>query len=185
MSRRNCWRFDCPVVSSHPSIWSHSHCNNSLADDSHITCIFLFYWPSILCRLYLYLTSHSIPVLSLSLSLAWPRLRTCHSSISSYQIWNNTSTCFFTHIYFLPPTSWKRQTTIYGKKRKSKIRKYLKVKKRNYWSEDEKRCALRHHIWLLSSVSLDLFYSALHVPLPILFVSFTHLRNMLVNVQAN
>ena len=52
MSKRNCWRFDCPVVSSHPSTWSHSHCNDSLAGDSQITCIYLFYWPSILCCLY-------------------------------------------------------------------------------------------------------------------------------------
>ena len=33
--QENCWRFDCPVVSSHPSTWSHSHCNSSLAGDSH------------------------------------------------------------------------------------------------------------------------------------------------------
>ena len=34
-----------------------------------ITCFCLFYWPSISCCLYLYCTSHSIPVFSLSLSL--------------------------------------------------------------------------------------------------------------------
>ena len=123
----------------------------------HILHAFI-YWPSILCCLYLYLTSHSIPVLSLSLSLslAWPRLCTCHSSISTYQIWINTSACFFTHIFFLPPTSWKRQTI--HEKRKSKIRKYLEVKK-NYWSEDKKHRALRHHVWLLRSDSWDLFFS--------------------------
>ena len=99
----------------------------------HISHAFI-YWPSILCCLYLYLTTHSIPVLSLSLSfslslsLALARLCTCHSSISSYQIWNSTSACFFTHIYFLPPTSWKRQT-IYEKK-EIKNKKKLKIKKK-------------------------------------------------------
>ena len=78
------------------------------------------------------------------------------------------------------------------KKKEIKIKKILKSKKKRYWSEDKKRRALRHHVWLSRSDSWDLFFPSLSLSLSlslstctsahIILMSFT---NMLVSVQAN
>ena len=104
MSKRNCWQFDCLVVSAHRSTCSHLHCLKAHWQMIHTSYAFT-YWPSVLCIVYiLYFAGASLSVSSLSLSLSLSHthtpLYTCHFSIL---IISNMNYCLnlllYTHLF--------------------------------------------------------------------------------------
>ena len=80
MSKRNRWKFDCPVVSAHRSTWSHLHCLKAHWQVIHTPYAFIYllainfvYCLYFLLRLFLSLS------LSLSLSLTHTHTHTLSS----------------------------------------------------------------------------------------------------------